>query len=597
MLRSTATILCAASIVTYQLGLLPFFSPLLTLDRPFWPIVYWGFLAAHLITAALIIWREKTIRIQGLPIWIGCFLAIIISLIHGLDSIEKNFIVTTAFFGWIVTLALASDPKQLLRFSASATFITAVITLCDVLFSDGFTNSVGRAAGLNINPNVAAAALLLGAGASFWVVPARFSISFLTVIGAAIFVTLSKSTMLMGILIAAVVFGLKLCIIIKQRHSFLANNRLTRAFPLVGPAILLCIVGALVSNDRFQVAVSDSYHTARVAVSAFEAAQSYIAREVAAGPHSPAQKHVAEVEQLNERVQNEGQINSISARGLLLRRGWLAYQDGPAFGVGLNAAHKLIPHNTFLLFAIAFGRLGWLIPLIFICLCAFATRQLLQLPLVLSVVAIMSFSHDIMFSPGLIIPVALGVAAQIEQSKLASWDGTKQIRWATLLALVGFTTGTLAAGTSITSTRSAVTRDITFAVDGNAYITAVSRPNFSGILRIGAVDLFEDGRNLGPRTKSEQEVIELGHGRYFQNLRDTVFSASDNSDPRTNGKSYEVSANVKWHPLGIFVFLVLSIWAGRWWFRFKPTEHSISYRERVTEQLRPPTIENQSPRF
>lgn len=56
--------------------------------------------------------------------------------------------------------------------------------------------------------------------------------------------------------------------------------------------------------------------------------------------------------------------------------------------------------------------------------------------------------------------------------------------------------------------------------------------------------LFEDARQLGPAHSAHQEIRDIGLGRYshFTSsdlLNDTMrFSASDNSDPRTNGRTY-----------------------------------------------------------
>lgn len=56
--------------------------------------------------------------------------------------------------------------------------------------------------------------------------------------------------------------------------------------------------------------------------------------------------------------------------------------------------------------------------------------------------------------------------------------------------------------------------------------------------------VYEDGKLLGPAHSIHQEVSDLGEGRFSywrvpgQNI--LVFSASDNSDPRTNGKTYAI---------------------------------------------------------
>lgn len=61
--------------------------------------------------------------------------------------------------------------------------------------------------------------------------------------------------------------------------------------------------------------------------------------------------------------------------------------------------------------------------------------------------------------------------------------------------------------------------------------------NSSGLL------LFEDGVPLGPARALHAHIREQGEGRYSHWTRETLYmSASDNSDPRTNGRTYEVAS-------------------------------------------------------
>jgi len=55
--------------------------------------------------------------------------------------------------------------------------------------------------------------------------------------------------------------------------------------------------------------------------------------------------------------------------------------------------------------------------------------------------------------------------------------------------------------------------------------------------------LFEDGKLLGPPRSIHADIREKGGGRYSHWTRETLyFSSSDNSDPRTNGRKYEVAS-------------------------------------------------------
>lgn len=58
--------------------------------------------------------------------------------------------------------------------------------------------------------------------------------------------------------------------------------------------------------------------------------------------------------------------------------------------------------------------------------------------------------------------------------------------------------------------------------------------------------LYEDGRPLGPPRSVHQDIRKKGSGRYSHWTREGLyFSASDNTDPRTNGRKYEVASK---HP-------------------------------------------------
>jgi hypothetical protein len=106
--------------------------------------------------------------------------------------------------------------------------------------------------------------------------------------------------------------------------------------------------------------------------------------------------------------------DSISARILFMKQAWLAYRDGPAFGIGLDRAHAYGPHNSFLLFALAFGPVGWTVPLAFV---ALIWRNA---ALAFAVFATCMVSHDIFFALPLLAPIAFGLAHRNRWNELPS---------------------------------------------------------------------------------------------------------------------------------------------------------------------------------
>ncbi|WP_271577502.1 hypothetical protein [Bradyrhizobium sp. CCBAU 11361] len=85
---------------------------------------------------------------------------------------------------------------------------------------------------------------------------------------------------------------------------------------------------------------------------------------------------------------------------------------------------------------------------------------------------------------------------------------------------------------------------------GNAYLryraSVGSKGDTSAEPERARLQLFEDGKPLGPAHTAPQDVSQLGAGRFafFQVGEDRpalVFSTSDNSDPNTNGRTYRIN--------------------------------------------------------
>ena len=57
---------------------------------------------------------------------------------------------------------------------------------------------------------------------------------------------------------------------------------------------------------------------------------------------------------------------------------------------------------------------------------------------------------------------------------------------------------------------------------------------------ISKLRMFEDGKRIGPAHSVHQSIFEQGDGRYSNWNGTLFFSSSDNSDPRTNGRTYQL---------------------------------------------------------
>jgi hypothetical protein len=458
VLRVTAGALGCLFIVAYQLQLLPFFQRLFVHEKTFWPVIYYGCWTLAVGTTLLVLLLQRSILMRVLPVLAVCAASALLTFVHPLEMVAKNFLVGIVFVACGTVLAVASSPLVLLRFSAAVTVLSAVVCLLDIFFSQGFTNVIGRAAGLSVNANVAAAGLFLGGASSFWAVPSRLRTSFLLIVGAAILVTLSRSTLLAALLVSAAVAADLIWARVKDAKSHRPLRWVSGS--ILTLVLALWITLALFTNDRFSVAATSSFHQIGTSVSALEEARDSVAKTLRSKPAEPAppaemskpppapkaqpaavpgagaaaprpaaapapeakpkptiREQVADnfksedmIREIERRAEDEGDINSISARGLLMERAFLSYQTGPPLGRGLSAAHKLQPHNMFLTFAVAFGAIGWFVPLAFVALTVWWAGGIQQLPLCLATFTVMMTSHDVLFTPGLLAPIVFGIA-------------------------------------------------------------------------------------------------------------------------------------------------------------------------------------------
>ena len=76
---------------------------------------------------------------------------------------------------------------------------------------------------------------------------------------------------------------------------------------------------------------------------------------------------------------------------------------------------------------------------------------------------------------------------------------------------------------------------------GFAFVGHTGRPEVASHVSLQATALLEDGVQLGLRNAQHSEIREVGLGRYSFWQDYVLFAASDNSDPRTNGRRYSMT--------------------------------------------------------
>jgi hypothetical protein len=76
---------------------------------------------------------------------------------------------------------------------------------------------------------------------------------------------------------------------------------------------------------------------------------------------------------------------------------------------------------------------------------------------------------------------------------------------------------------------------------GHAYVARTQLPDLSSHLEPSVARVLENGRALGPGNAEFVDVRDAGAGRYSFWHDDVIFATSDNSDPRTNGRTYTIT--------------------------------------------------------
>ncbi|MER9457483.1 hypothetical protein [Mesorhizobium sp. M0478] len=629
--------LCAFAIVIYQSWFMPYFLPFFTGRDEFARLVFHALYGSVLIVSIAVLAIRRDVRGAILLLAIAGAMAVAPVALHPLGIVAKCYLITLFLGGGAIVLMLASSPAMVLRLCASVTALNAVVCFLDLLFANGFTSTLGRAAGLAINPNVAAAGLLLGAAASYRAVAPKWRATFLVLVSAALLVTLSRSNILAACGTVAVPFAVDIW------QQFRGHRRLRldpRGWgrPLAVALILLGTIGvALATNVYFRVSVGNSFagmisvgKALDEAADAVDSSHNEVASS-ALDPVAPSSQqalaesssaatidqptaepsirsdppqadparatassappfsglpssatgqstNAAKIQALGERLVDEGKRNSISARALFLERGLLAYREGGFFGQGLEVAQALAPHNTLVLFAIAFGHIGWLIPIGLVASAFWYVRSAGDLALGVALVGVMLTSHDLLLTPSLFLPVALGIGGMLaerrgftETHSSAKKGEHRSFAFGANAGVMAFAAGCIAILLITPSLVTGRLQNETMFTARGGYETLLPRSQFPGLFQfdnlvldplLKASDLREEGTPLHQVEWAPNAWPAVGPGEYTYRRRDAVlFSATDSSDPRQNGRTYAVAVPLSVSALCLALLGTIIAWS------------------------------------
>jgi hypothetical protein len=133
-------------------------------------------------------------------------------------------------------------------------------------------------------------------------------------------------------------------------------------------------------------------------------------------------------------------------------------------------------------------------------------------------------------------------------------------------------------------------------VDGAAYWVSLSRltrlplwiaSDAPAADRRSRLRVFEAGAPLGPAHALHAAVARDGHGRYSHWQGGLLLSSSDGSDPRTNGRRYEVEGARSLHPVAWWLLAAVNVPAGWTLARRAASRDAPAWRRRLVAALAP----------
>ena len=536
--------------------------------------------------------------------------------------VEKSYVLGVLSIWVFVSMTGQSAALQVLRFYAVIVAVSAVFCLVDIGFSDGLTTTDGRGAGFFHNPNVAGIALLIGLVACLPAVSQKFRASFLILVCFGIFATLSRTIYASTLLVIAS-FVLVLIVKGKLKEVLLGAKGYLAALCTFG-LCLAWIIYSLTVNPAFSTSMQghysglfsafDSWVEGRDEIASskekesevpsptppsvpreFAASQKPVDESAAPDALREISKTSSQATEKSEKVelgndaltdsddqgkQKNGNSsedkynvirkiekeNSAAARVLLLQQAIQVYLEAPWYGIGLDGAFALHPHNGYLEYAIAFGVYGWLVvPMLLLPIAVW--RGFWQgIPYYALITSLMMFSHDLLFSTPLVAAlVGMYVSAKHFQSVMKHEkpdDTASHFAICTYLsfalALVCLLVGS---GYSANNERLRyqVPKDAISVTSEGVFNFKLPRAELQGFRRIDKETLHVFEGEISPTIaiKGDQKRLSKEHLAFYIDGNYVVFSLPDRRNASANGEQYFIEYFEVLHPIGFVVLASL----------------------------------------
>lgn len=156
-----------------------------------------------------------------------------------LQEAQTRTLSAMLLIGFSVLMADASTRTLTRRAIAATTLLTVAINVWEITHPMTFSMALGRSASFYVNPNIAGAALVCGMLLSLPIVPTRLREAFVLLVGAGVFLTLSRGALLC--------FGVVILLLLASR-----NLRVKRLSLLAGGGVLLIasVMGTMMASGE-----------------------------------------------------------------------------------------------------------------------------------------------------------------------------------------------------------------------------------------------------------------------------------------------------------------------------------------------------------
>lgn len=389
----------------------------------------WVLLVPIIILLPVVAEAIQNLRIRPLlPVGIYITVSVTIYLISlyinytpSNQALFRTQAIEMLFFFFCCFIFLKEENRRYAGYGVIAClFVGVVINLLEVIHPGFFIAIGGRSAGFYGNPNISGLALVLGWMLVQESISNKYKTTVTILIGAGVLSTLSRT---------AIAIYLILVIVLLHKGS-LSHGRKNWGINL----ILIVALGAYFfcgyqNNSEFRFALDSQ--TGGITRNFTEVEADSQNQTPVSGKHyvsEPAVKVLASVAQqpgniktvdsvlateiennIQETLNKEYSDDSLSARAFLWANGINAIKQHLMWGIGMEKAWAMSPHNMYLLMGLAYGVPGWLIFPAFCLLIALVGKTSKGSSVALVLLLAGGFSHNLLVDRTVLLPAALAL--------------------------------------------------------------------------------------------------------------------------------------------------------------------------------------------